>query len=523
MLWIALHLPRLPLEAWPALSALQAPAGVVFEQHSVLLSNPAASALGIEPGMGLSTARSRAARLLAMPRNAAAEAQLLHQLALVALQYTPRVVLLGQGLALEVQASLRLFGGELRLWERLQADWHPWGLTTGWAAAPTCEAAALLAWADAQTQAQTQAPDQTQPSRTGNPFRTRKPERAAAWLDALPLPCVLSAWSVAEPLGQLLQGLGLATLGDLRRVPREGLIRRGAQGLLIRMDRAYGAAAEALTFHEPPPAFVQALELPQATDRIEDLLEGMARLMSALAGWLTARHRAAQVIELRLIHDSPRRECHPDTPLPCRLAAPETDAQALLVLFRERLERQELPAPVRRLVLKLEAHTLQAPQTLDLEWTLTAAETIVGSAPNHPGHPAGATLRLLDRLQARLGPERVLTLHALGDHRPERASAWHPAVPTAAAAVQPASGRLERPCWLLPQPEPLVERQGQLWQGARRFVLRSRPERIEAGWYDDDPSCRDYHVAQSSDARLAWVYRVHRAGEPAWFLHGWFA
>ncbi|NBU50643.1 MAG: DNA polymerase Y family protein, partial [Betaproteobacteria bacterium] len=54
------------------------------------------------------------------------------------------------------------------------------------------------------------------------------------------------------------------------------------------------------------------------------------------------------------------------------------------------------------------------------------------------------------------------------------------------------------------------------------LVLRTRPERIEAGWFDGQPVCRDYHVAEGLDHRLCWVFRERRSPNQGWFLHGWF-
>jgi protein ImuB len=54
------------------------------------------------------------------------------------------------------------------------------------------------------------------------------------------------------------------------------------------------------------------------------------------------------------------------------------------------------------------------------------------------------------------------------------------------------------------------------------LMLRTRPERIEAGWFDADPVCRDYQVAEASDHRLCWVFRERRGAEQGWYLHGWF-
>lgn len=513
MLWIALHWPLLALEALPEIRASTDPA-VVVEPPLVCQGNSAAQALGIRPGMTVATARSCTAGLRVAERSAQAEAALIEQLALVALRYTPRVVLQPQGLALEVQASLRLFGGEQRLWDRLTADLAPWALHTGWAAAPTAEGARLLAWGDARRRVQPPS-SATGPIRP--PPRTRRPERAAQWLDALPLAWVCQAWSVSEPLQGLMEGLGLRSLGDLRRLPREGLARRVGPGILLRLDQAYGTAASVMSFHEPPPRFHQVCELPHATDRQDDLLIALERLLHALTGWLAARHRAALVLSLRLVHDSPRRQTHPDTCWPCRLSVAEVETEPLRRLFREHLSRQPLPAPVRRLELSLEQHVARAPQVMAL-----------AAVPPPSAGDDQAPLRVLDQLRARLGAERVLMLQPRADHRPERASAWEP-VPDGGAwshdRPPPPDGPLPpRPSWLMPQPLPLTESQGCLWHGRHRLNLRTRPERIESGWFDDtQPTRRDYHVAQGEDGRLAWVFRDHRGPEAAWFLHGWFA
>jgi protein ImuB len=53
-------------------------------------------------------------------------------------------------------------------------------------------------------------------------------------------------------------------------------------------------------------------------------------------------------------------------------------------------------------------------------------------------------------------------------------------------------------------------------------VLRSRAERIEAGWFDGELVSRDYHVAEGRDHRLRWVFRERRGDVAQWYLHGLF-
>jgi len=80
--------------------------------------------------------------------------------------------------------------------------------------------------------------------------------------------------------------------------------------------------------------------------------------------------------------------------------------------------------------------------------------------------------------------------------------------------------------WLLPEPEPLPERQSRPWFEGRALQLLSGPERIEAGWWDAGLAERDYFIAQALDGALLWIYRTRlplSAGAQGWFLQGRFA
>ncbi|MDP3616190.1 MAG: DNA polymerase Y family protein, partial [Rubrivivax sp.] len=117
MLWLALHLPLLPLEAFCAtLSAQDAarPVALVAD-HRVVQVNAAAAERGLKPGIQRATALALAAELLiadGQPHREAREAAALLAVAHAALAFTPMVCLQGaQTVLLELQSSLRLFGG----------------------------------------------------------------------------------------------------------------------------------------------------------------------------------------------------------------------------------------------------------------------------------------------------------------------------------------------------------------------------------------------------------------------------
>src|SRR5213593_2233956 len=118
MLWLALHLPWLPLEALPCTSPLPR---CVIEQRQVLVMNRAAREVGVEIGMSASSASSLAPQVQQLLRDEAREAEFVRALALALSRYTPNVVLLNDGVLLEASASLRLFGGVRSLIRQVRA------------------------------------------------------------------------------------------------------------------------------------------------------------------------------------------------------------------------------------------------------------------------------------------------------------------------------------------------------------------------------------------------------------------
>ncbi|HEU4460027.1 MAG TPA: DNA polymerase Y family protein, partial [Methylibium sp.] len=314
---------------------------------------------------------------------------------------------------------------------------------------------------------------------------------------------------------QALQALGLRRLRDLRGLPRAGVQRRFGRELPGALDRAYGDAPDPRAWLPVPERFALRCELMQRADDAASLNTAVQALLPALIGWLQLRWEAASVLALRLRHEHGRAPL-PDTRLLLRLSIPSRDADQLALLWRERLARLTLAAPVYEIALELDASVPHGGRPGEL---LPVAG---GDAIDHAA--------LLDRLTARLGAERVLRCEPQADHRPERAQRMTAAI--AAVEAKPpmprsTAQRLARPAWLLDPPESLAcDTHDRPLHGGGPLQLRSRPERIEAGWFDGALVCRDYHVAEGRDHRLRWIYRERRleADERGarWFLHGWF-
>lgn len=516
MLWIALHMPWLSLEA--ALAALaasdseaaRAPVALV-EGQQVLACNAAAAACGIRPGGRRATAQALSAQLLLVQACPLRDAQALQAVAHAALAFTPAVTLEGPcTVLLEVQASLRLFGGAQALCRRLLQALAPLGHRVQWAAAPTALGAALLARMGLP------------PGDALGPQAT-DPTALQALLDPAPAHWLAAPGSPPAELARLqegLQAMGLQTLGALRRQPRSGIARRFGTALLERLDRATGRRPDPRCWVEAPEHFEARLELQARAELSAQLLPAAALLLAQLLAWAQARHGRVAAFTLQMAHEPRHREGEtvpPFTALHLALAEPALDAAHLQTLLRERLERLVLPAPSLQLCLQCR-HLVQA--------AAPQGDLFPGAAGSHSG-----LARLLERLRARLGDEQVLSLQPVQDHRPECASRLQPlqGLPAGQAAL-PAAGQppalpLHRPAWLLPRPLPLAEREGLPWFQGRPLQLLSGPERIETGWWDGAAVARDYFTAQAADGALVWIWRGRlQQGEAAgWFLQGLFA
>ena len=496
MLWFALHLSGLPLEAWLAAAPPGERPCAVVENRRVVQACERAAAAGVEPGMSAASAGSLAAGLQLFPRDPAREAAQVERLALALARFTPHLVLQPDGVLLEVAASLRLFGGARALWRAVHHTARAAGvLSLRRAAAPTATAASLLA-------------------RVEPPSPTLRKQPLTQRLDALSLPAVIAAWGLEARLAELLQGVGCRTLGDVRMLPRSGLQRRGAAALLEAAARAHGQAPDPQPWYEPPHHFELGLELLHRADDAAMLVFATQRLVQPLAGWLAQQWLAAARLSLRLRHETSVRHAVPDTVLTLALGDPTRDAAQLMLLWRERLQRTPLPAPVYALALTLEKAVSHAGHAAPL-WRERG-----GSSHGEDAHA------LFDRLAARLGAERVLRPVLAADHRPEQAMRLEPLsrdrprpVPPPSAAPLP-----PRPAWLLPEAARLAEEPATgrpLYQDTP-LTLAGRAERIEAGWFDGAPIARDYHWACTPDHRWLWVYRERRGTQVQWYLHGLF-
>ncbi len=242
------------------------------------------------------------------------------------LQFTPRVALVEPDSAqpavvMEVEASLRLFGGKRRLVERVRQECADLGVRQlSWA--PTSLAAVALA-------------------RAGQSNGFARP--LAQILDGLPIETLCAVAAHAATLHRI----GCTTLGEVRALPRGGLGRRFDAHLLADLDQAYGLRPEVHQWASLPETFSARLELMSRVELAPALLFGARRLLLLMAGWLAARHAGVTAYTLRWQHDAMRsRSAGLGGALTIRTARPTRDIEHLTRLLAEHLAKVELLAPV---------------------------------------------------------------------------------------------------------------------------------------------------------------------------------
>jgi protein ImuB len=512
-LWVAAHVPRLPLLALMAGRPVsQSPLVLLDTENNqrVVATDERAEAAGVCVGMTLSAALAAAPGIDPRPREPAAELALMQRLADIASAFTPQVSIEPpDGLLLEIKPSIRLFGGLRELCRKLRAACladpafvQP-ALQPCFTLAPTALAALAAARAGARC------------------FIT---DPAVLPARLKPLPLDVLRWP--EEQNARLVAMGVRTLGDLLRLPRNGFARRFGPAQLADLDRLLGRRADPRRRLARRERYRGRVDLDHEIEDHERILQALRPLLEEQERFLRERQRGITALLCRFHHYRA-----PPTACTLRLAAPEAGAERLLSLLRERLATLVLPEPVRRCELRGGALS-ERPLTSQPLW----------SVGEHGHAAAGEMPAMVEHLRARLGAGAVYGIARVSEHRPEHAwrvaepalkegtdlfgtdsnkSVPNRSVPCASLSELP----FRRPLWLLAAPEPLDQQRGRPRRRGALELLEG-PERIESGWWDGADIARDYYVARDSRGSCLWIYRdaagTGRADTHRWFLHGVF-
>ena len=220
------------------------------------------------------TAMALAASLQVFERAPSLERKSLESLAAWAQMLTSMVsVEAPESLLLEVAGSLKLFGSLDAIKAKLRGELARRYRDFRFCAAPTATAALWLARAASTDVLQWR--------------------QLAGSLAALPL--AVTRWP--PEVQALLQDLGLRTVGDCARLPRDGFARRVGRSYLLELDRAFGRSVDLRAEFKAPQAWSSIAELGEESVDSAIFIEAVEQLLDELCAEL--KKRQAQIGEPR--------------------------------------------------------------------------------------------------------------------------------------------------------------------------------------------------------------------------------
>lgn len=478
-LWLALMFPALPLEALGVRAEERAAVAVLDGEDArarICAMTAGAGRSGVQLGMTAQAALAVTSHIKLIQRNPTAERDCLERLAAWCERLTPTIsVQAPDALLLEMRGSLHLFGDAQTLRTRLRADLAMQGYRVCAAFAPTPRAALWCARARLETNLDSLGHLRGELGRV--------PLAALHWPDT---------WQTS------FTRLGLRTLTDLLRLPREGLGRRFGLEILNELDRVLGVVPDPLPLWTPPVPYQEETDLGFDTWQTGTLLPVIESLLLPLAHALQERDAGLRSFEFQLCgyHNQ-------NTTLAIGARDPGRNIAHWMRLIRTQLDPLRLTHPVH--VVRVIAGRFESLTSHSEDFFTNTAQS------------SESTLtQLIDTLRVRLGRRGVVGLRTVATRRPERASRLVPPGQTKAFPIElPA-----RPFWLLNSPKPLVTENKR--SPGHGLVIESGPERIECGGWLGWEVRRDYYVVRDPRGRRLWIYR--ELGEPSrWYLQGYFA
>ncbi len=432
----------------------------------------------------------------AIPEDAGADAALLDSIADWCLRYTPLIACdAPDGLLLDIGGCAHLYGGEQKLVADLGRRIARAGFAYRVAIAGTIGAAHAAA-------------------RFGNPAAYAAGEERDI-MNPLPLAALrLEPATVAS-----LARVGLKRVGDIIDLPRAPLTARFGGSLMRQLDRALGVEQEPLSPRLPVAPYVAEQRFHEPIAREEDVLGTVQKLAARLGTALERRGDGARRIELILFRtDGAVRRIAVGCSRPLR------DAQDIRALFSERLA------------------ALADAYDPGFGFDMARLSVVIAEScpPEQIGiggeEEAGEMVRLVDRLSARLGAQRVRRPVAQDSHIPELAAVALPAQMAGSDHGWDAFRRhraeadlAPRPLRLLTHPEP-IEALAAVpdgpplrfkWRRAFHDVIAAEgPERIEGAWWSDrsgHPSgnpARDYFRVEDKSGLRFWLYPLGTLPRP---------
>jgi protein ImuB len=465
------------------------------QRPSIAVCSPRAERSGICIGQPLAEAKALLPGAVFLPADPISDHDALCQLAVDCQRFTPLVGLEDsehpEALFCEVTGCTHLWQGEERFLEDVRSYFSSRGYSLRLALASTMGAA----WALAHTS-------------VTSLVQAGREEAALS-------PLSVTALRLPTTVLERLASLGLWTIGEVLKLPRETLVSRFGGILPQRLDQALGYLSETFVCErlKEPISAAREWETP-----IDDRFATGLVCRQLLYELLTKTERGGMGLqelegELRTETDIVR--------IGIRAVEPTRDHHHLAQLIELHLERRNWSGGV----VGIRWSALRLGRVEQTQASLFGDDPQTGTSR--------AFNNLVDRLGSRLEAGAVLRATVLPDSQPEcavRLVPWTNAEPAPAPGLmQHAELSRSRPVRLLGKPLPIevssVVPDGppirMLWQRRDCRVVRSwGPERIATGWWRAQDVERDYYRTEWEDGTHAWIYRDQKTGR--WFLHGYF-
>ncbi|MFK7835220.1 MAG: DNA polymerase Y family protein [Sulfitobacter sp.] len=452
---------------------------------------------GVMPGARVVDVQAIHPDLHVEPSDAPGDIALLDRAAMWARRWCPWTVRDGaDGIVMDITGAAHLFGGEAQMLRDIGSRFKMQGLSARLAVAPTRGAAQMLA-------------------RFGGGGVICGPEDIEVAVAPLPV----AALRIGEETVRLLDRLGLKTLGRLMEVPRVALMRRfdrmaAEVNPLVLLDRALGRTGDPVNAPDDAVRWLARARLAEPVIDPEPHLEALAVDLCRQMARAEQGARRLRLTIYRVDGEWRSRDV--------ALASASREAAHLVRLLSGKLEG------------------IDPGFGFDL---LTLEALRVEPLALHQDHLDGArdagrdVAALLDRLTAKLGPDKVTWSAWVESHVPERVERRVPALAGDAAGM-PALTRA-RPLRLIEPAEEVAvlyavpEGPPARFRWRRVSYLTARfegPERVAPEWWRDRPGTRlrDYYKVEVQDGRRFWLFREGilgdgRGGDPRWFMQGIFA
>ena len=447
---------------------------------------------GVRVGMTLAQARAHCSELISIDAEPEKDRRALIALAYWMMRFSPNVAVDASNvykpvIYLDVSGLEKLFGDAACIGGRVDSALKRLYLNASVAIAPTPLAARGLAIFG------------------GNSSKIVEQKELVPAISALPP----EALQLEPETSAALHMLGIYSIGQLLRIPRNDLVARFGQTILQQIDRATGEIHQQLSWLPHRRQIRAEIEFDGVVESPETLHLALRQVLDQIIELL--RHRGLGAKQLRMIL---RRAYAAAIEKELRLMRASRDSGALFNLLRNMLEAVQTDVgfvAVELVVISAEKLGAEQAAWVDDEAKDQAAEL------DH----------LIDRLRAKFG-DVIEWTQTVESYIPERAFACRNEPVT--VEVKPRS--VVRPLSLLARPPsirvivlPSESRFGQPvafsdQNQVHRLLQVRGPERIGGQWWNASSKTRDYFDVLDEEGNRFWIFRVMETNQ--WYLHGVF-